>query len=37
MLMVRDFEEYAERRGHRSLVRDGRKFTEELAFTLKLN
>jgi len=33
MQMVRDFEEHAERRGHQSLVRDGKK----LGFTLKPN
>ena len=35
--MVRDFEQQAERRGHLSLVGDGKNFEEELGFTLKLN
>ena len=39
MQMVRDFEEYTERRGHQLLVRDGKRFAEVLhsGFTLKLN
>ena len=31
MQMVRDFEEYAERRGHQSLVRDGKKLQRSWA------
>jgi len=37
MQIVCDFEEQAERRGHHSLVRNGKKFAEELGFKLKLN
>ena len=36
MKMVRDFEEHAGRREHQSLVRDRKKFVEELGLLLEL-